>query len=131
MKGWWKEVLTQEEILWHQKSRTQWLQCGGRNTKYFHLSTLIRRRKNRVELLQKEDGSWASEQEDLTDMALTYYRRLYESDPESDGNFLTGCFPRLPMLSLEQLRRDFTKEEVHEALKGMGSLKASTRRHGV
>ncbi|XP_038715030.1 uncharacterized protein LOC120008723 [Tripterygium wilfordii] len=29
-----------EEILWYQKSRKDWIQCGDRNTNYFHRKTL-------------------------------------------------------------------------------------------
>ncbi|XP_020206760.1 uncharacterized protein LOC109791822 [Cajanus cajan] len=42
----YEHVLIQEELLWFQKSRYKWLELGDRNTKYFHGSTLIRRRKN-------------------------------------------------------------------------------------
>ncbi|KAJ4843640.1 hypothetical protein Tsubulata_020155 [Turnera subulata] len=35
-------VLAQEEMLWFQKSRSQWVQNGDRNTSFFHTSTLIR-----------------------------------------------------------------------------------------
>lgn len=44
-------VLSQEEILWQQKSRCQWLVQGDRNTKYFHIKAIARRRRNRVTML--------------------------------------------------------------------------------
>lgn len=62
LKGWWEDVLLQEEVMWQQKSREQWLCCGDRNTKFLHLSTLIRRRNTHIAALQAEDGSWVEDQ---------------------------------------------------------------------
>jgi len=39
-------VLEQEEIVWFQKSKEQWVVDGDRNTTFFHTSTIIRRRRN-------------------------------------------------------------------------------------
>ena len=50
-------VLKQEEILWHQKSRAIWIVSDVRNTKYFHTSTIIRRRRNRIESLKDDNGT--------------------------------------------------------------------------
>lgn len=36
------EVLDQEEMLWFQKSRLDAIKDGDKNTRYFHLSTIIR-----------------------------------------------------------------------------------------
>lgn len=49
-------LLEQESVFWHQKSRIQWLQNGDRNTKFFHMTTVIRRRKNRIERWKNENG---------------------------------------------------------------------------
>lgn len=52
----WADFLLQEEILWIQKFRIDWLRLGDRNTLFFHMSTLVRRRRNRVEMLKGDDG---------------------------------------------------------------------------
>lgn len=36
-----KEVLFQEEMIWKQKSRMDWLRCGDSNKKFFHTAMLI------------------------------------------------------------------------------------------
>lgn len=41
-------VLQQEEILWYQKSRSRWIKLGDRNTRYFHTTTIVKRRRNRI-----------------------------------------------------------------------------------
>nr|KYP65965.1 Putative ribonuclease H protein At1g65750 family [Cajanus cajan] len=58
----WQEletVLQREELIWFQKSRCKWLLMGDRNTRFFHGSTIIRRRKNRIEKLLNENGELA------------------------------------------------------------------------
>ncbi|KAL4387186.1 hypothetical protein GQ457_09G024730 [Hibiscus cannabinus] len=37
-------VLMQEESLWHQRARNAWIDKGDRNTRFFHLSAMIRKR---------------------------------------------------------------------------------------
>lgn len=46
----YNNILAQEELLWFQKSRAKWIVMGERNTRYFHLSTIIRRRKPKLRL---------------------------------------------------------------------------------
>ncbi|KAK2451629.1 hypothetical protein QL285_010666 [Trifolium repens] len=40
-------ILSQEEILWYQKSRDKWIKLGDKNTKFFHAATVIRRKRNK------------------------------------------------------------------------------------
>ena len=54
------EWLTRSEILWKQKSRELWLKEGDRNTKFFHLSTIIRRRRNNIDAIKSEEGLWVT-----------------------------------------------------------------------
>jgi hypothetical protein len=44
----WEKICKQEEILWRQKSRVQWLKEGEKNTKFFHRSRISRRTQNRI-----------------------------------------------------------------------------------
>lgn len=57
LKKEWTNVLLQEELLWMQKSREHWLGFGEKNTKFFHTLTLVRRRRNKIEMLKDEDRS--------------------------------------------------------------------------
>lgn len=51
-------VMREEELLWFQKSRMEAICDGDRNTKLFHHSTIIRRKRNRIEGLQDDNGVW-------------------------------------------------------------------------
>lgn len=75
-----EEVLEQEEVIWFQKSREKWIALGERNTKYFHTSTIIRRKRNRIESLKNDDGVWVTDGADLEKMAVDYFTRLYSLD---------------------------------------------------
>lgn len=49
-------VLYQEELFWFQNARMEWLEKWNRNTNYFHSTTKIKRRHNKVEALLNSEG---------------------------------------------------------------------------
>ncbi|XP_021774612.1 uncharacterized protein LOC110738508 [Chenopodium quinoa] len=89
------DVLNQEEILWFQKSRIDSIRDGDQNTKYFHLSTLIRRRRKRIETLQNSQGVWLTYPEQVKSLVLDYRRNLFqeEAKPFTGERLLTDQFP--------------------------------------
>ena len=74
------QTLDQIETLWFQKSRMERLKDGDRNTKYFHTSTIIRRRNNRVDALRDQSGNWCTNQAQIKDTVLTHFQQLFTSD---------------------------------------------------
>ncbi|KAI9084743.1 hypothetical protein K1719_033149 [Acacia pycnantha] len=60
LRGELEEVCFQEELLWLQKSSSEWICLGDRNTSYYHMKALIRRKKNFISKLKHPDGSWIS-----------------------------------------------------------------------
>ena len=71
-------ILEQEEVFWQQKSRNSWLSEGDKNSKFFHLSTIVRRRKNKLEGLKNEDGSWAASTDDMKEFVVFYFQNLFK-----------------------------------------------------
>ena len=69
--------LAKESLKWHQKSREIWLKEGDRNSRFFHLTTLIRRRRNFISDIKQEDGSWISGREAIQEYFNTNYQSLY------------------------------------------------------
>lgn len=55
-------ILEQEDTFWAQKSRVQWIQQGERNTRFFHVSTICRRRRNKIASLKDDEGQWVIDQ---------------------------------------------------------------------
>lgn len=56
-----------EELLWRSKSRNQWLATPELNTRFFHLTTIIRRRRNCIEGLKSETGCWLNSRTAICD----------------------------------------------------------------
>ncbi|KAL4638398.1 hypothetical protein ACB092_03G143700 [Castanea dentata] len=52
----YNNILQLEEELWVMKARTNWIINGERNTSFFHLSTMVRRSKNRITCIQNVHG---------------------------------------------------------------------------
>ncbi|CAN1120799.1 hypothetical protein LINPERHAP2_LOCUS413 [Linum perenne] len=74
-----ERILWQEHMLWLQKSRMQWIKDGDRNTKFFHLSTLCRRKANWIQGLKLDDGSWSYDDAELKKMAVAYFENLFKA----------------------------------------------------
>ena len=70
-------VLNQEEILWFKKSRAQWLASGDCNTRFYHISTLVRRKHNKIESLKLDSGEWCTDDSKLLLHAKEYFHRLF------------------------------------------------------
>lgn len=74
-----ESVLHQEESLWHQKSRVNWITKGDRNPKFFHLSTIVRRKRNKIDKL-KIDGEWVEEPSTLSSHIINNFNNLFKRD---------------------------------------------------
>ncbi|XP_031124346.1 uncharacterized protein LOC116027060 [Ipomoea triloba] len=51
------EILFQEELLWFQRSREEWINSDDRNTAYYHASTTIRKARNSIKSLRDDLGN--------------------------------------------------------------------------
>lgn len=71
------EVLNAEELLWFQKSRMEAICNGDRNTKYFHLATVIRRRRNSVNALMDNNDNWVTQTDQVKDLVFQYWSSLF------------------------------------------------------
>lgn len=92
-------VLEQEEMIWLQKSREKRIDEGDRNTKFFHTSTIIRRRRNGIDMLKNDEGQWISNAHDLKKLAIEYYKRLYSLD---DVDPVVNLLLRIGFVSLSR-----------------------------
>ncbi|XP_028078004.1 uncharacterized protein LOC114279914 [Camellia sinensis] len=68
----------QEEILWFQKSRSKYISLGDKNSRYFHVSTINKRRKLKINALKDSDGNWITEIEGIKSIILNYFSDLFK-----------------------------------------------------
>ena len=71
------ECLKREELLWRQKSRVTWLTTSDLNTKFFHITTLVRRRRNQICFLKNNSGSWVQGNEAIGTSFSSIFLELF------------------------------------------------------
>lgn len=114
----------QEESIWMQKLHLDWLHLGDRNTRFFHTSMIIHCRRNKVDCLQDEAGTWVFDQTHLKDMAVAFYSGLFRYDVQALVPFSRGSFPPLLPSKLDLLQAHCNEEEVLCAIREMGPFHA-------
>lgn len=119
-------LLEQEEVLWFRKSREKYIELGDRNTSFFHISTVIRRRRNKIEMLKDAEGKWVSDKGELESLAIQYYKGLYSLADLSVDKYKLPVegFTLLSATDQRQLNKPFTSEEVEVAVRSMSRYKA-------
>ncbi|OMO81305.1 reverse transcriptase [Corchorus capsularis] len=120
----YNKILEQEELLWFQKSRVQWYKEGEKNTKLFHLSTVCRRRRNKISMLKNDDGEWVLTPASLKAMVSAYYVSLFSVDNALSLARLDVVCPVLPTDRIQSLDNGITITEVKQALFQMKPWKA-------
>lgn len=119
------EVLCQEELLWYQKSRAEWIRDGDKNTSFFHLSTIVRRWRNRVSSIRDDDGEWLTDKEAVKNHIVHFFESLFTAESDECSHDLPkNLFPMFREYDWKQMNRAFTADEVRSVIMQMGSLKA-------
>lgn len=67
------------ELIYRQKSRENWLKMGDRNSRFFHASILVSRRRNRVLALFK-DGVWFYERKQIEELLIRNFQNLFSPE---------------------------------------------------
>lgn len=118
-------ILKLEEDFWKLKSRISWLNGGDANTNFFHLSTLKRRRRNRISALKDGDGNWITDPVVLKSTITNYYADLYSSSHKHSSRTLySNTFATLSNEESTLLAAPLVNQEILNALKSFKPFKA-------
>ncbi|PNX92648.1 hypothetical protein L195_g015788 [Trifolium pratense] len=120
-----RDILRKEELMWFQRSRAKWLADGDRNTRYYHLKTINRRRRNNILMLKNADGQWIEEVAQLQRMVNEFYQHLFLANHNNmDWIQTTITYPCLDENEIDALAAPITNDEVKNALFEMSPWKA-------
>lgn len=94
--------------------------------RYFHTSTIIRRRYNRIESLKNDDDRWVTSTQELEQLEVNYYQKLYSMDdvPGVVETLPSQGFVELTQEERRALSKPFSGVEVEEAICSIGRFKA-------
>ncbi len=118
-------LLAKEERMWRQRSRSQWLKQGDRNTNFFHSRATHRQRRNSIVGLRDSDGEWKMDPDQVQTLLISYFQNIFISSNPSSIDTVLQCIPTMITDSMnEALSRPYTATEVETALRQMAPLTA-------
>ncbi|GAU10125.1 hypothetical protein TSUD_418540, partial [Trifolium subterraneum] len=109
-------LLIQEEGYWKQRAKMHWLQEGDMNTRFFHMSATVRNKKNKVTKLIADNGTEAHTQEELCEVAKSYFDTLFKPRDGDHDPVLNLIQPRVTDDDNLVLTAPITKVEIQQAL---------------
>uniref|UniRef100_A0A803PU22 Reverse transcriptase zinc-binding domain-containing protein n=1 Tax=Cannabis sativa TaxID=3483 RepID=A0A803PU22_CANSA len=119
------EVSKRQCSIWRQKSREIWLKEGDRNTRFFHASTVIRRKRNFIGAITNNGIDWISGRTQIGDYFINHFGDVFCSSNPSFGNALSNLIA--PCISGD-MNSDSSRvpspEEVRLLVWSMGPLKS-------
>lgn len=107
----------EEELFWRQRSLILWLQSGDRNTGFFHATTRGRRSRNRLTVIEDDNGVAAHEEDQITKTITDYFNKIFKANESNDLQILDDI--SLPMVSQEMndaLRATPSLDEIRRAV---------------
>ncbi|KAI5328747.1 PREDICTED: reverse mRNAase [Prunus dulcis] len=113
-----------EEKYWQQSARVNWLTAGDAKTKFFHMST-IQRRRNRMVCIQDENRVYSSGEHDVRATFDRYFGNLFTTyGPQEMGNVVECVNPVISNAMNMDFLRPIAPQEIKDAVFEIGALKA-------
>lgn len=79
------DIISRQEMYWHQRARSNWLSYGDGNTKLFHVAANQRKTRNRIlRIKDEESGAWISDKEVIDKTIVNHFQSLFHSSSSRD-----------------------------------------------
>lgn len=112
-----QKLLDFEGKLWRDKSRELKIRCHGTNSKFFHISTITRRRRIEINKIMNKDHVWVKGKEQIGNMVVEHFKDLFAlSNLELKVVDLNIMNKVITEEDNKILTRDVTFEEIHEVM---------------
>ncbi|OMO91045.1 Endonuclease/exonuclease/phosphatase [Corchorus capsularis] len=106
-----------EERFWHQRSRLNWIMYGDRNTRFFHSTTVQRRRRNSISRIKNNDGVWLTEKDDIRGFIVESYKELFKAGELEDVEEVLVSIETVVTPEMnEALGRQISREEIEKTM---------------
>jgi hypothetical protein len=106
-------LLLKEELWWSQRAKSNWLQHGDKNSKYFHFKASQRHRKNTINFIQDPQGSHKIQNKEIQEVFLNYFNDIFTSStPTNIQASINVVANRVSPQMKEYLSQNFTAAEV-------------------
>lgn len=109
--------MSQEKLLWYQKSCRDWIKYEDQSTSFFHQKTIIRRAHNRITAIKDDGGTWLYDTQDIKSHVVTLFSTLYTSDQDTYQPYhVQEWFSQIDHTRLANLAILINNEEMHQAV---------------
>ena len=120
-------ILMQKEEFWALKSRINATFFGDCNTSFFHVSTVVRRHRNKIRCIKDAVGNWLTEENEVKEYIRSGFKNLYTtklrwSTKFSDVSNFSWCY--LTDEDRARINYDVTVEEIRASLWALKPFKA-------
>ncbi|XP_058783395.1 uncharacterized protein LOC131658074 [Vicia villosa] len=127
VKGLWKngeDIMSNlDRIKCDAKEWKKW--NGDRNTRYYHIKDVNRRRRNNIQMLQDNDGNWIDKPKELRELVNNFYKDLFKISSIGSGRFQSKLtYPPLHDEELNKLNDNVTELEIKSVVFSMQPWKA-------
>jgi hypothetical protein len=118
-------LLELEDLKWRQRAKTNWLQHGDRNTRYFHACASQRKQRANILKVKNLDDQWCTSQNQIELAFISYFSNIYKAGSAMDMEDCLNAVEKNMTGEMNlRLLSEPTVEEITTAMQGMDPLKA-------